>query len=393
MFVRSRGRRILRDTRGQSIVELAIIAPVLLLFLTIAIDFGRVYLGYINLQNLARIGANFAANDPNASFASGSEYASVILNDSAAINCDLPPAGPTNNVPTPTFIDQNGDGDASDLGDLAQLELSCTFGVITPIISNIVGSQVQVSAAAVFPIKTGQAASGGSAPTVPNPAFSADDTSGTEPFAVQFRDESGGLPTGWFWDFGDGNTSTQQDPVHTYVNAGVYDVSLTVSNSAGSSAPLIKVNYITVAAPGTVAFDADVTSGTSPLIVQFTDQSSDSPTSWLWDFGDGNTSTVQDPSHTFSSAGSYTVTLTVVTPTGGGSLTKTDYITVGVALCTVPDFTGTRRNGAQSLWAGRGFTTLVQNSPGAPNGNFIIGFQSITGNSQVPCDSTIQVNR
>ena len=210
---------------------------------------------------------------------------------------------------------------------------------------------------------------------------------------MNFSDTSGGVPTSWFWEFGDGSTSTQQDPTHTYSSAGVYDVTLTATNGAGS-ASLTKPNYITVSPPGTVAFDAVPTSGAAPLIdVQFTDQSSDNPTAWAWDFGDGGTSALQNPTHTYNSPGSYDVSLTVTTAAGGGTLVKTSYINVSVGLCKVPDFIGKKKNQAQGLWFAAGFTTTVQIRSGAPNGNFTIGFQSITGNSMVPCSSTIEIDK
>jgi PKD repeat protein len=385
---RLRRERARERSRGQSLVEFALLIPGLLLFMLIAIDFGRVYLGYVNLQNLARIAANYAANDPTASFAAGSEYEQLVLRDAAATNCELDPTW-TSDSP-PAFTDTNGDGKSTGIGDTVEVGLTCKFAILTPVISTILASELDVSASAVFPVKVGMAAPGSGGGSPPTPAFSADDTSGTVPHTVNFTDESGGVPDGWFWDFGDGSTSTQQDPTHTYTSAGVYDVKLTASNSFGS-ASLTKPNYITVSDPGTVDFEAVPTSGAAPLVdVQFTDLSADNPTAWAWDFGDGGTSAIQNPKHTFSAPGAYTVSLTVTTSVGGGTATKTDYINVGVALCQVPDFIGKRKNEAQGLWSARGFTTTVV--PLSP-GNFKIGFQSITGNSMVPCDSTIEIDK
>lgn len=78
----------------------------------------------------------------------------------------------------------------------------------------------------------------------------------------------------------------------------------------------------------TAAFSADKTSGTAPLTVQFTDQSTGSPASWSWDFGDGATSTDQNPAHTYAAAGDYTVALTVSDGTNSNTETKSNYITV-----------------------------------------------------------------
>ena len=119
----------------------------------------------------------------------------------------------------------------------------------------------------------------------------------------------------WFWDFGDGNTSTQQNPSHSYAASGVYTVCLTVTDICGSDSACSVLTV--VCPPPTAAFNA---SG-SLLTYNFTDQSSSSNTltSWLWDFGDGTTSTQQNPSHSYPAAGSYTACLTVTDSCGSDS--------------------------------------------------------------------------
>ena len=114
-------------------------------------------------------------------------------------------------------------------------------------------------------------------------------------------------------------------------------------------------------------------------------------TAYDWTFGaDEGTSNQQNPTYTYSTPGTYSVTLTVTYPTGPVSVTKT--ITLGSALCPVPSFDGVKRNDAQALWTGSGFTGNVSNGPGAPNGNYTIRSQSITADSDVPCNSNILVN-
>jgi PKD repeat protein len=164
----------------------------------------------------------------------------------------------------------------------------------------------------------------------PEAAFSSDVTSGTAPLTVTFTDESTNAPTSWLWDFGDGGTSTGQYPVHEYMSAGTYTVTLTVTNGEGSD-EAVRPDYITVNAltgAPEAAFSSDVTSGTVPLTVTFTDESTNSPTTWGWDFGDGTLSDEQDPVHEYMSAGTYTVTLTVTNGEGSDDVTKTGYITV-----------------------------------------------------------------
>jgi len=91
---------------------------------------------------------------------------------------------------------------------------------------------------------------GDAQPAAPTADFTATPTSGAYPLAVQFTDQSGGQPTSWSWDFGDGMTSTAQNPAHTYAAAGTYTVSLTAANGVGSDT-LTRTDFITVTEPGT----------------------------------------------------------------------------------------------------------------------------------------------
>jgi tripartite motif-containing protein 71 len=164
----------------------------------------------------------------------------------------------------------------------------------------------------------------------PGAAFSASPTSGKAPLKVTFTDKSTGKPTSWNWNFGDGNSSTEQNPVHTYSKVGLYTVKLTVKNADGSG-KTSKSKYIYVKNPleaPSVVFSASPTSGKAPLTVNFTDKSTNSPTSWNWNFGDGNTSTEQNPVHTYSKVGQYTVKLKVKNAAGSSTISKSDYIKV-----------------------------------------------------------------
>ncbi len=171
------------------------------------------------------------------------------------------------------------------------------------------------------------------APTTPAPvaAFSGTPTSGTAPVTVQFTDSSTNTPTSWAWTFGDGGTSTTRSPSHQYTAAGTYSVTLTATNAGGSNT-LTKSGFITVTAPTTpapvAAFSGTPTTGTAPVTVQFTDSSSNTPTSWTWTFGDGGTSNLQSPSHTYTTSGIYSVALKVTNAGGSNTLTKTGFITV-----------------------------------------------------------------
>jgi PGF-pre-PGF domain-containing protein len=175
----------------------------------------------------------------------------------------------------------------------------------------------------------------GPAVTPPVAAFNANPVTGTAPLAVQFNDTSSNMPTSWSWDFNNDGTidSMTQNATYTYTRAGTYTVNLTATNSAGSNT-VSKTKYITVTS-GTVApvaaFGSDVTTGAAPLMVKFLDISENEPTSWLWDFGDGSTSTVQNATHTYTAAGSYAVNLTVTNAAGMHSSRLTDFVTVTAA--------------------------------------------------------------
>jgi len=157
--------------------------------------------------------------------------------------------------------------------------------------------------------------------------FTATPTSGNAPLLVQFTDTSDGEGLTYLWRFGDDTISRQQNPSHLYTKPGVYSVSLSVSNRAGTDS-ITKTDLITVRALPMADFSANRTSGTSPMTVQFTDLSTGGPGSWSWSFGDGTTSTEQNPVHTYSAPGTYNVLLTVTNSAGTDTTTKYGYITV-----------------------------------------------------------------
>jgi len=211
----------------------------------------------------------------------------------------------------------------------------------------------------------------------PVAAFSVSLTSGNSPLKVQFTDKSTGSPTSWKWNFGDGSTSTSKSPAHTYSKVGKYTVSLTVKNAAGSSTKTIK-NYITVKTPvkPVAAFSASPTSGKAPLTVVFKDKSTGSPTSWKWSFGDGTVKTSQNPTHTYSKVGNYTVKLTVTNAIGSNTITKTNYIKVLGK--PVAAFTASPRSGTKPLKVQ--FTDKSTGSPTSWKWNFGDGTTSTTHN-------------
>lgn len=156
--------------------------------------------------------------------------------------------------------------------------------------------------------------------------FAAWPLEGLPPLVVTFTNQSSGIYTDSLWTFGDGLTSTQESPTHTYAFLGIYSVTLTISGLTGTDA-LTRPNYIAVT-PVLAEFTASPTSGYVPLTVTFTNSSLGSYLYSLWDFGDGLSSTLPSPSHTYTAMGVYTVSLTVSGTSGSNLETKARYIAV-----------------------------------------------------------------
>jgi len=152
-------------------------------------------------------------------------------------------------------------------------------------------------------------------------------------FTSTVTDQDGAIdePFTYLWDFGDGNTSTEQNPTHQYPNGGTFDVTLTVTDARGVSGTATYT--ITVEGPPAApppgddppvaAFTVNKTTSSVGETLQFTDQSTDpdgTVEGWAWNFGDGGTSTAQNPTHAFMAAGAFTVSLIVTDDLGAASV-------------------------------------------------------------------------
>ncbi|HKB45617.1 MAG TPA: PKD domain-containing protein, partial [Chitinophagaceae bacterium] len=153
----------------------------------------------------------------------------------------------------------------------------------------------------------------------PVAGFTANKTSGCAPLTVTFTDQSTGNPISWNWQFGNGQLSTAKNPVVTFSQPGTYTVKLVVRNANGIDQQE-KIDYITVFSSPSASFSANLTTACVPATIQFTDQSTAPAgatiTQWQWNFGDGGTSTSQNPSHTYNATGFYTVSLSITSSTG-----------------------------------------------------------------------------
>jgi len=199
-------------------------------------------------------------------------------------------------------------------------------------------------------------------PGPPIANFSAWPNSGGIPLTVWFIDQSQAAST-WLWDFGDTGTSTEQNPIHTYTTMGNFTVTLTVTNEFGSDV-MVKTAYIAAAAPQPpitdfVADNTDVGLNTS---VNFTDLTLENPTSWSWTFAGGTpaSSTDQNPVVTYTTVGTFDVTLVATNAQGSDTETKVDYITV-----SEKPYCASQGNTSSMEWIARVQVDAMDNASGA----------------------------
>jgi gliding motility-associated-like protein len=157
--------------------------------------------------------------------------------------------------------------------------------------------------------------------SIPVVNLAADITSGCAPLCVSFTDLStvaGGTINSWAWDFGGDGTSTSQNPSHCFNTPGFYSISLTVTSNAGCSNDTTITNMINVFANPVAAFTWNPNpASVLDTLVAFNNQSSTDVITWDWTFGDGGSSTVQDPIHSYPAVeGSYIATLFVTNSNG-----------------------------------------------------------------------------
>jgi PKD repeat protein len=185
-------------------------------------------------------------------------------------------------------------------------------------------------------VQTGEARVAGDGDTAPTATFSAlaesvDNRSPAAAFGwsceeltcrfTETSTDSDGSLTAWSWRFGDGGTSAEREPVHSYDASGTYIVRLTVTDDEGATDELSDEVTVTAASapPSNQAPRADFEIECRNLTCAFTDRSEDddgSIVAWLWDFGDGATSSQRNPSHAYESPGRYDVRLTVTDDDG-----------------------------------------------------------------------------
>ena len=355
-------------------VEFAIILPILMLLLVFAIDFGRLFFGWVGLHNVARIGSNYAAmwvdqtdwNDPTDP--NRVEYLQQIASDSAAINCQLP--ADANQLPD--F--PNG----TNIGDEAVVSLECDFEMLTPLLAPLFGgTTVPLGATATFPIRAGiftgpgGAPPGGGGPTcrvIPD----MEDMLVADARAAW----SAALFTGAFYPAG--SAQNAEDVTDQYPNP------FALPGECVDPAASVTVASVPLPPPPCPSTEARV-----PAMVGLT--VGNARTSW---FAAGFNTGTFTPAN--GQNGQQVQSQAVTPSTAAGSCapkTATAVMTTGappVPNCTVPNFIGSASIGAQSTWTAAQFTTTVsfraQNS--LP---YIINEQTQVGQTSIPCNSAIQL--
>jgi PKD repeat protein len=163
----------------------------------------------------------------------------------------------------------------------------------------------------------------------PVAGFTFTPASGNAPLNVSFTSTTTGDDYTLVWGFGDGTQSTDTNPVHTFTMAGNYFIILNATNDGGSTGSIQSVD-VYPAAPRADFTASSATTGAKPFAVAFEDATAydGTITGWTWNFGDGGSATTQNSIHTYTTVGTYNVSLTVDSISGSDSVTKASFVTV-----------------------------------------------------------------
>jgi PKD repeat protein len=244
-FIPFRRRHVPRS-RGQSLVEFALVLPIFLMFLAAAIDLGRIFYANISLNNAAREGAMQASETPTA-YQAGQPCNTATNMVICRIIFESKDSAVTV-VPADITVTCNTGGCPKTVGSTVTVDVRGTFRLITPLLSGVFGGQtIPLHSTATAQIEYFTTSTG--VPTAPPPPVAnfttASTRTGPPTLTIVFQDTSTGNPTAWTWDFGDGATSIEQNPTHDYAATGSYTVTLTAINSSGDNTK-VKPSYITV---------------------------------------------------------------------------------------------------------------------------------------------------
>ena len=328
--------RTRRRSSGQAVVEFALILPAFLFLLLIAVDFGRLFFSYIEINNAAREGASYAATNPT--------YTSLIqthiLNETNAQSQQGAGAISTPTItcagPTGTTIDCAAAAGGLGPGNTVRVGVAEPFTFFTPLVNGFFNNNLNIAASATAAVLFYSASSSQNPPpggcTPPHASFTVVTNANiitTDPSASTPNSGTWAI-SGYNWNWGDGNSGVgaATSTTHTYASTGTYTVALTVTNQCGSDTEDQSVTIGSVAPPCTVptaSFTYVQGTGSNSKTFTFTDTSTVADpincpkTAWAWTFGDGISSNAPNPTYTYHDASTHTVTL-VVTNRGGPSL-------------------------------------------------------------------------
>jgi hypothetical protein len=373
------------SSRGQSLVEFALVVPVLLLIVLFAVDFGRLYMGWVTINGMARVGANYAAQHPDAWTTPGdpaarAEYVDLMTRSQGALNCEL--AGWP---PTPTYPQ------GRTVGKPTQVAVDCDFKVAAPLISVITGNPVRVSASSTFPISYGCLADCPPPPPIETPPPPVSNCR-TIPDMVGLS--VAGAHSAWvsagFLDENAGETAGAL-PTDTVATAQV-------TEPPGAQFCALGEAFFSSSVAFTVAPPDPPTSPTCLTLPNVRGMTVAGARA-AWD-GTDFTGTFTPA----SGADADVVIEQTATPVAEpGDCVEPD-VSLAVAYvpppappppppCKVPSFVNTNTSSALTTWTDAGFVADHLTYKKAPPPDFTIKSQTLVGGTYVSCQSTIQVSK
>jgi hypothetical protein len=386
-----RSSDIRRRSRGQALVESALLLPLLLILLLGAIDFGRAFFGYVNLHQAVRIGANFAAMNPNMTPTERGRFEELILGDVGGINCELETP-----IPNPTYTTRDGTPTMTPaLGDYARLTLECSFSPVTPLVDMLLGEEIPMSATSTFPVREGCINCPTPVPATPPPApihcFLVPDMTGMSVAGARLAWESAGFNPDEFSVLSGEETST--------VDAQIVDQGEEISNCDFPTYALFSSSVtVTVLASETCEAGFAVVPNMIGLTL------ADARAAWGAAGFDPSLFTADgsDPDLIIDTTRVVEDQTTTPTSDAGVSCGETATMAVDVVTgdpwpeppptpCEVPSMINHSRAEGEAMWVGNGFAR-ANFSP--LNGGFTIRSQSQVGGNgaYLSCDASVTVS-
>ena len=335
----ARGRRVRRKSRGQAMVEFALVLPIFALFLVIAVDFGRVFFTYIQINNAAREAAAFGASAPTNNAGMQATAAQEKNAQAQGGETTMQVGIPVCKNPAAVVIPCSTAAAGAGPGNTLTVEITERFTFITPLVNDFFNNNLIMRTSATATVLGYVASSGGSTPgscSPPIPLFTLVVKAGL----VVHADPTGSTPnsgvcniSGYNWDWGDGTSdvgaATGLD--HTYLAAGTYLVTLQATNQGGATSIAKTVTVPAGPPPPTCVkpvanftFTVDKKDRTYRDASTVADPVNCPITAWKWTFTDlGTTSNAQNPAtQTYGDNSAHPVTLQVTNAAGTSTVTK-----------------------------------------------------------------------